>query len=428
MDQLVAIIKLLGFEHGWAERFRRTIVAGRRAAARNDMERLLRAAAAKRGWTEEQINGLLGLIYEHVGYLYNHGHALQLARRAYEQACLKVNPSTVAAFFAEVLNNGGSTHYGLGAAVEEARQWGVVILGPSVQSTQDRYVVEDDPPDLERKPAVGAVRVPLNAIRGLSPGAARHIVRARKAFGAFENLLDFCRKVDRDHVTRQDLLLLIKLGAFAWTGLSRSQLALAEQYYMGASELLRAMDRDPNRAAAIPIELLEASAASVAAEEWPPEVTAAFELAHLGFYCQAPHEVQRHAKRLAEEFGVVSIAELTDYADRAPISVAGIVTSLRVRTTKKSEQMAWVVLSDGTGGLECAVFPKAYEKLDGPSVLREGAFLVARGRLAREEATGVKGFLDEIVPLGGRGSHLSALAVAIDQRREDLPPPSSLIA
>lgn len=103
-------------------------------------------------------------------------------------------------------------------------------------------------------------------------------------------------------------------------------------------------------------------------------------------------------------------------------------TTVRIRTTKKGEQMAWVVLSDGTGGLECAVFPKAYEKLNSPSVLREGAFLVARRRLAREEATGIKGFLDEIVPLGGRGSHLSALAVAIEQRRDDLPPPSSLIA
>lgn len=62
-------------------------------------------------------------------------------------------------------------------------------------------------------------------------------------------------------------------------------------------------------------------------------MTAAFELARLGFYCQTPLEVQRHAKRLPEEFGVVSIAELADDPDRAPISVAGIVTPLRVRTT-----------------------------------------------------------------------------------------------
>ena len=69
-----------------------------------------------------------------------------------------------------------------------------------------------------------------------------------------------------------------------------------------------------------------------------------------------------------------------------------------------------------------------YEKLNGPTVLREGAFLVGRGRLAREEAPGLRCFLDDIVPLGGRGAHLSAIAVAVEQRRDDVPPPSSLIA
>ena len=125
---------------------------------------------------------------------------------------------------------------------------------------------------------------------------------------------------------------------------------------------------------------------------------------------------------------MVSIAELVDYPDKAPVSVAGIVTTLRVRTTKKGEAMAWIVLSDGTAGLECAVFPSTYQKLNGPTVLREGAFLVGQGRLAREEATGHKIFLDNIVPLGGRGAHLSALAVAVEQRHNDAPPPSSLIA
>jgi len=70
----------------------------------------------------------------------------------------------------------------------------------------------------------------------------------------------------------------------------------------------------------------------------------------------------------------------------------------------------------------------ATARVNGPSVLREGAFLVAHGRLAREEATGIKAFLDELVPLGGRGAHLSALAVAIQQRPDAVPRPSSLIA
>jgi DNA polymerase-3 subunit alpha len=114
------------------------------------------------------------------------------------------------------------------------------------------------------------------------------------------------------------------------------------------------MTEDPSGTTSIEADFANGTAASLDVQEWPPEVTAAFELAHLGFYRSAQHEVQRHAKRLAEEFGVVSMAELVDYADKAPVSIAGIVTTLRVRTTKKGEQMAWLVISDGTAGLESA--------------------------------------------------------------------------
>ena len=97
--------------------------------------------------------------------------------------------------------------------------------------------------------------------------------------------------------------------------------------------------------------------------EWSPEIIAAYELAHLGFYTASPLEVQKHAQRLVEEFGVVSIAELVDYPDKAPASVGAIVTNLRLRTTKKGEKMAWLTLADGTGAIECAVFPNAYARL-----------------------------------------------------------------
>jgi DNA polymerase III subunit alpha len=138
--------------------------------------------------------------------------------------------------------------------------------------------------------------------------------------------------------------------------------------------------------------------------EWSPETIAAYELAHLGFYTASPLEVQRHAKRLTEEFGVASIAELVDYPDKAPVSVGAIVTNLRLRMTKKGERIAWLTLAGATGAVEAAVFPQAFARLadtpSGESVLREGAFLVARGRLSQEEATGSKLFIDEAHILG----------------------------
>jgi len=85
--------------------------------------------------------------------------------------------------------------------------------------------------------------------------------------------------------------------------------------------------------------------------------------------------------------------------------------------------MAWLTLADATGAIEAAVFPNAYQRIgesnQGESPLRQGAFLVAQGRLAQEEATGSKLFIENVVVLGGKESHLSALAVAIQEQEPD---------
>jgi DNA polymerase III alpha subunit len=158
-----------------------------RRAERYAIERELKEAAKLRRWTDDQLNVLLALLQEHAGYLYAHGHALALANHVLQQAWRKLDPATAPSFFAEVLNNGGSAHYGLGAAVEEARQWGVLLLPPCVNRSTDRYAVVD--PDsldgLASNPPAGAIRVPLTAIRGLDAGAVHHILQMRSVFGPF---------------------------------------------------------------------------------------------------------------------------------------------------------------------------------------------------------------------------------------------------
>jgi DNA polymerase III alpha subunit len=84
------------------------------------------------------------------------------------------------------------------------------------------------------------------------------------------------------------------------------------------------------------------------------------------------------------------------------------------RQTKKGEEMAWLSISDAFGSVSCAIFPNAYQRLGQPAQLREGAFLVARGRLAHEEATGTNVWVDSIVPLSGAGAHLRAVATAVE--------------
>jgi DNA polymerase III alpha subunit len=94
------------------------------------------------------------------------------------------------------------------------------------------------------------------------------------------------------------------------------------------------------------------------------------------------------------------------------------VTNLRLRLTRKGEKMAWLTLADATGAIEAAVFPQAFARIadapGGDCPLREGTFLVARGRLNQEEATGSKLFIDEIVRLHP-GAWRSALLVALEE-------------
>ena len=144
--------------------------------------------------------------------------------------------------------------------------------------------------------------------------------------------------------------------------------------------------------------------------EWPPEILAAEELGHLGFYVAAS-ELQGTAARIAEEFSTIDVAELTGHPHNAPVTIAGIITTLRVRQTKKGEEMAWLTITDASGSVECAVFPSAYQRLGQPTLLfREGAFLVARGRLAHEETTGTKVWIEHVVILG-KNSQLEALRI-----------------
>jgi DNA polymerase-3 subunit alpha len=265
--------------------------------------------------------------------------------------------------------------------------------------------------------------VPLTAIRGLGPQAAQHILAVRAAFGGFDSLLDFRRKVDHRIISRHDLILLIKLGAFGFSALGRAQLMAAEQYYSSVADVMRFGESDPAGLMSLEDDLGSGALRYIAAAEWSPEILAAYELAHLGFYTASPLEVEKQAERLAEEFSVTSIAELVDYPDKAPASVSGIVTNLRLRTTRKGERMAWLTLADATGAIDAAVFPNAFERIgesnQGESPLREGAFIVARGRLAQEEATGCKLFIETVIVLGGTASQLSALAVAIQEQQPD---------
>jgi DNA polymerase-3 subunit alpha len=152
--------------------------------------------------------------------------------------------------------------------------------------------------------------------------------------------------------------------------------------------------------------------------EWPAATIAAFELAHLGFYASAPLAVDAETEALAEQQSGLRLVELADLPERAPVTVAALITNLRVRRTKKGDLMAWLTLADGTGAIDAIAFPSTYAKIVRRGPLSEGLVVLARGKVNHEEGAGPKLFLDQLEYRDGSGGRISALVAAVNGHQD----------
>ena len=70
--------------------------------------------------------------------------------------------------------------------------------------------------------------------------------------------------------------------------------------------------------------------------------------------------------------------------DRTKVKLAGIVTSVTVKMTKKEERMAFFTLEDAGGAIECLAFPKVYEQ-SGDLIRQDSALFVEGNVSVRDE-------------------------------------------
>jgi hypothetical protein len=117
------------------------------------------------------------------------------------------------------------------------------------------------------------------------------------------------------------------------------------------------------------------------------ETLAAFELAHLGFYTASPQEVQQHTARLTEEFGVTRIAELVDHLDKGTRECGRDRDQFAHSVDEEGRRNgpAEAGTRDGRhrgSRMPASVRPTCGRDTGAELPLREGAFVVTRGRLA----------------------------------------------
>ena len=402
-EQVMQIFQqLAGYSLGQADMVRRAmskkkvkdIEKEREAFLHGDKERGIAGCVAN-GIPEDVAKAIYDEIYDFANYAFNKAHAVSYAVVAYQTAWFKCHypREYMAALLTSVLDNTDKvTEY-----IAECKECGIALLPPDINASQDVFTVEE-----------GGIRFGLVAIKNIGRSFIQAVMRQRELGGSFSSLQDFCERMGEADINKRAVENLIRSGAFDSTGAKRSQLlAVYERILSGISDSRRSnldgqMDffgmAGNTRHAEVKLpDIPEFSASERMAME--KETTGLYLSGH-------PMDDYREAAR---KIGAVSIASINEdfaredgpqrYQDGQRVTLAGVVTSSKTKTTRNNSLMAYVTLEDDTGSMELLCFSRTLESCG--SYLQENQAVVVRGKLSVRDEKAPQLMCDSAWPLTG---------------------------
>ncbi len=381
-EQVIEIFRALGgYTMGQADNIRRAISkkkmkvieAERKVFVYGDQAQNISGAIAK-GVPEAAAQSIYDEIVDFANYAFNKAHAVCYAVVSYQTGYLKCHypRQYMAALMTSVLDSSGK----ISGYIAECKEMGIRVLPPDLNCSDDHFTVEGD-----------AIRFGLGAVKNVGRGLIRSMVRKRSEGGPFKSLEDFLERMDEGELNKRAVENFIKCGACDCFGCRRSELLAVYDQMMDSVASSRkrnlegqmglfALLQEEDAGAQVPIpKLPELSKAERLAME--KETTGIYISGHpmddYRAYLQGTH-VAPIGRLLDEEGG---------FADDQIVSVAGVVQSVKMKTTRNHSMMAYVTVEDDTGAIEMLAFSNVLSQFGG--YLRENAAVVITGRLSMRE-------------------------------------------
>jgi len=343
---------LAGFTLGSADLLRRAMGKKKPEEMAKQRAVFVKGCREKNNIPEKQANEIFDLLEKFAGYGFNKSHAAAYAIVAYQTAFLKANYPVE--FFCAMMTNDMADTAKLSQYINEARNFGIEVLGPDVNESQVHFA-----PAREGK----AIRFGLAAIKGVGEVAVETILKARNDGGKFTSLSDLCERVDGRTVNRKILEALIKSGACDGFGQTRATLcAQIERTLSRAASILS----DKQKGQSSLFGALEEKAPPMPEAisnlpEWPQHELLAHEKELLGFYVTG-HPLTPFAPIL-EKYALANTAKLAELPNRSLTRIGGLIAAVQNGVSKKSgKPYSMVILEDLEGSVQVLCMNENYEK------------------------------------------------------------------
>jgi DNA polymerase-3 subunit alpha len=376
-EQVMAIArKLAGYTLGGADILRRAM--GKKKKAEMDKQWELFSSGMKdNGYSPEATQAVWDVLLPFSAYGFNKSHTAGYGLVSYWTAYLKAN--FPAEYMAALLTSVGTNKDKMAVYLAETRRMGVRVLPPDVNESRLRFAAVGDD-----------IRFGLGAIRNVGENVVESVIAARTSQGRYTSFHDFLRKVPLAVCNKRVVESLVKAAAFDSLGHPRKGLIdIHEQAVdavitdkrneaIGQDSLFGFGADDGGEAAGSSMEV------PIPEGEWPQQTALAFEREMLGLYVSS-HPLDG-AEALLERSRDHSIADLHDGAGGpGSARIAGIITGVTKKVTKKGDVWALVGIEDHDAAIEVACFPQTYQ-LYAP-VLVPDAVVSVTGKVRKSEAS-----------------------------------------
>ena len=403
-EQVLQIFQqLAGYSLGQADMVRRAMSKKKRKEIEREREAFIYGdpdrsilGCVNNGVSEQAAKDIYAEIDAFAEYAFNKAHSVCYAIVAYQTAWFKCHHPReyMAALLTSVLDSSEKVAEYIG----ECRDMGIQLLPPDVnESGADFTVVEE------------GIRFGLVALKGVGRNIILSLLEERERNGPFTDFMDFCDRMFSQDLNRRVVESLIKSGAFDRMGVRRSQLmqvygqvldgiaASRRRNLEGQMDLFGLGGGEEERTLP-PLVLPNIP-------EYAPQELMAMEKETTGLYLTGhPMDQYRDAVRAKGAVTIGSI--LTDfereegpelYRDGQRVSIAGVISAHRTRTTKNNTLMAYVTLEDDTAAMELLCFARVLDESGG--YIKDNMPILATGRISVRDEKQPQMMVDAIEPL-----------------------------
>ncbi|MFA5877571.1 MAG: DNA polymerase III subunit alpha [Candidatus Paceibacterota bacterium] len=363
-DVLLIAIHLAGYTWLEADQLRKAMGKKIPIEMEAQKEKFIQGCVEKGKIQKTKAESLWKLIEPFAAYGFNKGHAASYGKVAYQTAYMKANHPED--YMASLLTADSGDTERIADDVAECERIGIRVLPPDINESYESFTVI----------AHGMIRFGLSTIKNFGEGAAKTIIEERARGGKFTSIGDVLSRVPGSIINRRALESLIKCGVFDAFNNRGILLANIEKL------LLFAKDAGATSAGQDSLFGTMVRHTEIALE--PAQPLSQIEMLNsekelLGIYVSG-HPLDQFKKELADYPHSIKFAR-GEERNGYPLTVCGVIESIKTILTKKGDKMAFITISDKDGFIETVAFPEVYKT--NASVMTEGTCVLFKGKLSK---------------------------------------------